>query len=269
MQSPHNILITGASSGLGAALAQHYAAPGITLHLQGRNAARLEAIAHACQNLGANAHPITLDVADREKMEQWLIQADTISPIDLIIANAGISAGTGGGGESGPQLRAIFTTNIDGVVNTVEPLLKALCSRRRGQVAIISSLAGIRGLPGCPAYSASKACVRFWAEGLRGWLSSSGVEVNVVCPGYIKTPMTDVNDFPMPMMMSPEKAAAIIARGLAKNRSRIAFPLPLYVPLWLLSCLSPRLTDGFFSRLPAKSAAPASAATPAPAPPSP
>src|SRR6185295_9633862 len=107
---------------------------------------------------------------------------------------------------------------------------------RRGQVAVMSSLAGIRGLPSCPAYAASKMCVRGWGEGLRGWLGSHGVEVSVVCPGYVATPMTAINDYSMPFMMSAEKAAGIIARGLAANKARIAFPRRLYWPLWWLTC---------------------------------
>ena len=248
------MLITGASSGLGAALALHYAAAGITLHLQGRNRDHLEEIAAKCITQGALVYSKTADVTDAIAMENWLISADAATPIDLIIANAGISAGTGIHGETGDQVRGIFSTNIDGVINTVQPLLNAMIARKRGQIAIMSSLAGIRGLPSCPAYSASKACVRFYGEGLRGWLSSQGVKVSVICPGYIKTPMTEVNNFPMPLIMSAEKAARIIAQGLEKNRPRIAFPLALYLPLWLLSCLAPRLTDPLFSRLPAKPA---------------
>jgi short-subunit dehydrogenase len=250
--SPVSIVITGASSGLGAALAEHYAAPGVILHLQGRNLDRLQQVAARCRQKSAQVYFRALDVTDREAMQAWLIAADAIAPVDLIIANAGISAGTGGGGETAEQVQRIFATNIDGVVSTVQPLLPTMTARKRGQIAIMSSLAGIRALPGCPAYSASKACVRYYGEALRGQLAASNVHVSVVCPGYINTPMTKVNDFPMPFLMSPEKAAAIIARGLAKNKGRIAFPLPLYLPLWWISCLSPILTDAIFSRLPAK-----------------
>jgi short-subunit dehydrogenase len=253
MNTPKTIVITGASSGLGAALANHYASHAVILHLQGRNAARLNEVALQCRNSGATVHTSLLDVTDAPAMEAWL---NSLDDVDLVIANAGISAGTGGGGESAHQARIIFATNIDGIMNTIQPLLAKMVARKRGQIAIISSLAGIRGLPSSPAYSASKACVRFYGEGLRGWLASHQVKVSVVCPGYIKTPMTAVNDFPMPLLMTPEKAARIIARGLAKNRSRIAFPLPLYLPLWFLSCLSPTLTDGFFARLPSKPALP-------------
>jgi short-subunit dehydrogenase len=252
MKAPKNIIITGASSGLGAALAKYYAASGITLYLQGRDVQRLELVAQACRKQGAVVVCEILDITDAQSVSQWLTTIDGATPIDLIIANAGISAGTGGDGESAEQVRRIFATNIDGVINTVQPLISSMAARKSGQIAIISSLAGIRGLPSSPAYSASKACVRYYGEGLRGALKKSGVQVSVVCPGYIKTPMTEVNNFPMPFIMTPEKAAAIIARGLAKNKSRIAFPLTLYLPLWWLACLPVRLTDPFFAALPAK-----------------
>ena len=249
---PKNIVITGASSGLGAALATHYAAPGVTLHLQGRNHERLERVANLCQEKEATVYFRALDVTDKEGMRAGLPAADAGAPVDLVIANAGISAGTGGDGESEAQARNIFATNVDGVLNTVQRLLFALIAPGHGQVALMSSLAGIRALPSSPAYSASKACVRYYGEALRGWLCHKGVEVCVVCPGYIKTPMTDVNDFPMPFIMQADQAAARIAQGLSKNRARIAFPRRLYWPLWWLSCLSPALTDPVFSRLPGK-----------------
>lgn len=256
MKNPRIICITGASSGIGAGLARHYAAPGVTLHLQGRSSQRLDEVAATCRKHGATTHTHLMDVTDAAGMAGLLQAIDSATPIDLLIANAGISAGSGEGGETAEQVRRLFATNIDGVINTVHPLLAPMTARKKGQIAIISSLAGIRGLPSCPAYSASKACVRYYGEGLRGWLSGKGVQVNIVCPGYIRTPMTAINDFPMPLIMSPEKAARIIARGLARNTPRIAFPGLLYIPLWFLSCLSPRITDPFFSRLPAKPAAP-------------
>lgn len=252
MATLKTILITGASSGIGQALALHYAKSGITLHLQGRHQARLQAVCDQCRTLGATVYSHTVDVTDAQAMDTWIKAANAQSPIDLVIANAGISAGTGQKGESAQQVRRIFATNVDGVINTLQPLMDAMLARKSGQMAIMSSLAGIRALPSCPAYSASKACVRFYGESLRGWLGAKGVKVSVICPGYVKTPMTRVNNFPMPFIMTPEKAARIIAAGLAKNRARIAFPLALYLPLWLVSCFSVRITDPLFSRLPAK-----------------
>lgn len=252
MKNVRNIVITGASSGLGAALARHYAGPSTTLYLTGRSETRLQEVAKTCQSLGANAECSVIDVTDQTAMQSWLLAIDAKTPIDLVIANAGISAGTGIHGETGQQVKDIFATNIDGVIHTVQPLIMPMVKRGSGQIAIMSSVAGFRGLPSAPAYSASKACVRTYGEGLRGWLASRGVEVNVICPGYIRTPMTDKNPFPMPFMMDADKAAAIIAHGLARNKGRIAFPLALYLPIWLLTCLSPCITDPLFARLPAK-----------------
>ncbi len=255
MKIPKNILITGASSGLGAALALEYAKFGNKLYLQGRNPERLAGIADKCQKSGAIVYTQTIDVTDAASMQNWIEQADAQNPLDLVIANAGISAGTGGDGESNEQVRRIFSTNIDGVVNTIQPIIPLMLVRKSGQIAIMSSLAGIRALPSAPAYSASKACVRYYGESLRGCLLKENVYVSVICPGYIKTPMTSVNNFPMPFIMSAEKAAQIIMKGLARGSSRIAFPTLLYIPLWLISCLSPMITDPIFSRLPAKPSA--------------
>jgi short-subunit dehydrogenase len=127
-----------------------------------------------------------------------------------------------------------------------------MLKRGYGQIALMSSLAGIRGLPSSPAYSASKACVRTYGEGLRGWLKPYGVEVNVICPGFICTPMTDVNPYHMPCMMDADRAAKIIADGLARNKARIAFPKRLYWPLCIFSSLPVSWTDPIFARLPGK-----------------
>ncbi len=256
MKSPRNIAITGASSGLGRALAIHYATTDITLHLQGRNPERLAETAETCRKKGARVRIALLDVTDKTGMENWLTEADAATPIDLVIANAGISAGIGGGGENAEQSRALFATNIDGVNNTIQPLIPLMAQRKRGQIALVGSLAGMRGLASSPAYSASKGWARLYAEGLRGWLKDSGVEVNAVCPGFIRTPLTDVNPYKMPFIMPAEKAAAIIADGLAKNKARIAFPRMLYWPLWLLTCLPVSWTDPYFNSLPAKPSAP-------------
>jgi len=116
----------------------------------------------------------------------------------------------------------------------------------------MSSLAGFRGFPGAPAYGASKAAVRVWGESLRGHLAGDGIGVTVICPGYVKTPMTDVNDFPMPLLMDTDRAARIIRRGLARNKARIAFPWRLYALVRLIAALPPALTDPLLRWLPAK-----------------
>ncbi len=252
MQSPRSLLITGASSGIGEALATAYAAPGTSLALSGRDAARLETVAVACRQRGAIVQAATVDVTDAEAMVRWIDDIETAAPIDLVIANAGIGAGTEGGFETAEQTRAVFDVNLDGVLNTVLPLIPRFVQRRRGQIALMSSLASFRGFPGAPTYCASKAAVRIWGEGLRGDLHQHGVGVSVICPGFVVSRMTARNKFRMPFLMSAERAAAIVKRGLARNRGRIAFPFPMYFAIWFAGTLPPLLTDPLFMLLPKK-----------------
>ncbi len=252
MQNPKHIAITGASSGLGAALALAYGYNGTILSLHGRDLQRLAQVADRVRAHGATVDIYNGDVTDAADQQAWLTARATAAPLDLVIANAGISAGTGSGGETREQASAIFAVNVQGVVNTVHAALPAMRAQGKGQIALMASLAGFRGLPSAPAYSASKAAVRLYGEALRGELLATGIEVSVICPGYIKTPMTAVNKFPMPFLMSAERAARIIQLGLAQNRARIVFPFPLYAAVRLLAALPPAWTDGFMARLPKK-----------------
>jgi short-subunit dehydrogenase len=251
-REPAHILITGASSGIGAALALAYARPAVHVSLGGRNHERLGEIAAQVAARGATTSTAGVDIRDREAVADWVIAAENRAPVDLVIANAGVSGGTYGGPESPEQTRAIFAVNLDGVLNVTLPIIPRMIARKSGQIAIISSLAGYRGVPGAPAYSGSKAAVRAWGEALRADLAPQGVKVNVVMPGFIRTPMTDANNFHMPFLMSAEKAAAIIQRGLAANRARIAFPFPTAFLAWLMSALSPAIADPILRALPKK-----------------
>lgn len=252
MRNPTHILITGASSGIGEALALAYAGPGITLALTGRDAARLAAVAAACRDKGATVAETLTDVTDRDGLASWIYAQDDRLPIELVIANAGISAGTGGGVETEAQTRSIFATNLDGVLNSIHPLIPRMVARGRGQIALMSSLASFRGMAGAAAYCGSKAAVRVYGEALRGDLAPRGVGVSVICPGFVVSRMTAVNRFPMPFLMTADRAAHIIRTGLARNRGRIAFPWPTYAVSWLLGVLPPGLVDMILSRAPRK-----------------
>ena len=249
---PQTILITGASSGIGEALAFHYAAPGVTLYLTGRNTARLQVVVDVCRQQGAQAEGFTIDVTYCAGMESLIEKLDGRTPIDLVIANAGISGGTGTEGESGDQVRNLFATNVDGVFNTVLPLIPRMTERGHGQIAIMASLASFNGWPGAPAYSASKAAVRVYAEGLRGSLRDRGVRVSAVCPGFTESRMTAVNEYKMPFLMPADQAAGIIARGLARNAGRIAFPWPAYILSGMIGILPPWLCSLILTKLPQK-----------------
>jgi short-subunit dehydrogenase len=250
-----HVLITGASSGLGRALAEACARPGAVLHLSGRDAARLDVAAAACRAKGADVRPAVLDVTDAPAMARWIAGAGRL---DLVIANAGISAGTGGDTEPTDQARRIFETNVTGVLNTALPAIEAMAAQApgadglRGRVAVIASLAAFVAAPGAPAYCATKAAVQRWAEALDGTERARGIRLHAVCPGYVRTPMTALNDFPMPFLMDAEDAARRTITGIARGRVRIAYPWPTYAMARLVGALPPAATTWIFSRMPAK-----------------
>lgn len=224
-RAPVHVLITGASSGIGAALARAYAAPGMRLALFGRDEHRIRATAEACRSQGALVAAILVDVIDAETMAAAVTLVDNAHPVDLVVANAGISGAVlGAHGGVAP----LFAVNVMGVVHTVEPLLPRMIARGHGQIALMSSIAAFVARPGTAAYCASKAAVRIWGEGLRERLAPQGVTVSVVCPGFVDTPLTRRNRFPMPMLMDPDTAAKLIKTRLARGDGRIAFPAPIY-----------------------------------------
>jgi short-subunit dehydrogenase len=249
-----HIVITGASSGIGEALAFYYARQGARLSLCGRDPGRLENVATGCRAYGVPVETRVLDVTDGPAVQAWLLACDDAHPVSLVIANAGISGGTGGmfDGETQAQAQQIFRVNVEGVLNTAYPLIPRMCARGRGQIALMSSLAGAFGWPGAPAYCGSKAAVRVLGQSLRLTLAPAGVKVNVICPGFVRSRMTEANPFPMPFLMEVFPAAAKIARGLERNRGRISFPLVVVFFVWLFSCLPDIVVLRILSAFPAK-----------------
>lgn len=245
MRSPGSILITGASNGLGAALAEAYAAPGKYLALGGRDLARLSAVAERCRQRRATVMETRVDVTDAAAVSAWVEAADRAAPLDLVIANAGIQGGPfrGGSGETREEAARVMRVNFDGVCNTVYPALAAMRPRGHGQIALIASLAGLRGLPVSPGYCASKAALKAYGEALRSWLQPEGIAIAVVLPGFVETRMSNSVIAPKPLMMSPERAAQIIQRGLARGCRQIAFPFSLYLGIQLMRALPAALTD--------------------------
>ncbi len=241
-----HILITGASSGIGKALALEYAAPDVRLSLSARNHERLAQVAEACRKKGACVHEHALDVMDRAAMTRWLLLQDGLDELDLIIANAGISGGSCAAQDWEEATRDIIAVNLAGVLNTILPMVPLMVERGHGQIALMSSLAGFRGLASSPAYSASKVAVKAYGEALRLRYAASGLKVNVICPGFVESRITARNTFKMPFLMKGDKAARLIRKGLEKNKAIIAFPFPMatatrlfaLLPFWAVERLS-------------------------------
>ena len=223
---PQRIIITGASSGIGLALALRYAREGASLGLIGRHKERLEGVAKECRALGGEVATAAIDIRHRAEIMHWINDFDRVVPVDLVVANAGVMEGTPPGGQIEPPdaAYALMETNVLGLLNTVQPLLPAMMARGGGQIALISSIAGFVPLADSPSYSASKAAVLSYGLSLRDLLLPHGVGVCVICPGYIATPMMQRESGPKPFVMTAEKAAELIARGIERNKPMVIIP---------------------------------------------
>jgi len=233
------VLITGATGGIGGALAVAYAEPGATLILQGRKADRLAELAAQCEARGARVLTQVLDVRDRVALTDWLRAVSVTEAPDLVIVNAGVNTNIGrdGRGEPWDEVEALIQVNVLAAMATVDAVLPAMRARGHGQIALISSLAAWFGLPVTPSYCASKAAVKAYGEALRGWLAPEGIRVNVVMPGYVESAMCDAMPGPKPLLWSPERAARTIRHRLERNSARITFPFPLDWGSWWLAVL--------------------------------
>ena len=241
------VFLTGASSGIGEALARHYAAQGATLGLAARREDRIVDLAAALP--GAHAC-YALDVADAAALRK--AAADFIGRHgcpDVLIANAGISVGTLAI-EAGdlPAFHRVFQTNVMGMAQTFQPFIAAMKARGSGSLVGIASVAGIRGLPGAGAYSASKAATIAYLEALRVELRGSGVKVVTIVPGFVATPMTAVNRYPMPFLLAADEAARRFARAIERGASYSVIPWQMGVVAKLLRLLPNPLFDAIFAR---------------------
>lgn len=246
-----NILITGASSGIGEALARYYAVTGASaMFLCGRNRERLETVKKACERYNIKVYAEVIDITDRQKTADWITRCEKIAPLNIVYANAGVATLK----ETPENIYNTFNTNIFGVLNTLIPVVEIFKNRRdkHKTIVITSSIAGYHGLPSCPSYSASKACVKAYGEALRSELRQSNIQVSVICPGFVKSRITDQNTCPMPFFMSAEKAAKIIAQKVEKNVGLIAFPWPMRLAAWFMSILPNCVSDFIYARLPHK-----------------
>lgn len=251
-----SIAITGASSGIGAALARAYAGPGARLALHGRDRDRLDAVAESCTSRGAAVETGVFDIRDRSAVEDWMNAVDERAPLDLAIANAGILHGTPGGNDhEGFEIGlTVIETNLIGSISAASLALDAMTGRGRGQVAFVSSLAGYVPHPDWPAYCASKAALIAYGIAVRERVRASGVRVNVICPGWVKTPMNAAFSMWRPFEMTPEKAAARIVHGLSRDEPVISFPRQIAIASRLgrlLPATARRLGNAAFRAKPA------------------
>jgi short-subunit dehydrogenase len=237
MATPTAIVLTGASSGIGAALARHYAASGVELTLIARREDLLTKLATELQARGARVWVRPADVTGAEAMARIAAELlDRSGAPDLVIANAGVGGKKTLLTTTPEQVATTFGVNVLGVVNTLLPFLPAMVERGTGVVAAVSSMAGHRALPRSSVYSASKAAVITLMDGLRMELRGTGVHAMTLCPGYVRTPMTErVRN--KPFLMEPEAAARVMAHAIAQRRRTYSFPWPMRlmrVPLTLL-----------------------------------
>jgi len=247
MRQKHNLnmLITGATGGIGSALAQAYAPDCGHMILHGRRQEALETLADQCRQQGAHVQIATHDMADIPAHLAWLDKILDEVPLDCVILNAGINthAPSPDQSEDWNTVDALLNINLRIPLATANHLSARMARRGHGQIVLMSSLAAYHGIPLTPSYSASKAGIKAYGEALRGKMAPYGVKVNVVMPGYIDTPMAQAMPGPKPFQWQPERAARTIKRGIERNAPRIAFPLLLNYACWSLATLPAGLSQ--------------------------
>ncbi|CAI9119259.1 SDR family NAD(P)-dependent oxidoreductase [Brytella acorum] len=255
------ILITGASSGIGRGLALSLARHDTILHLGGRDRGRLDATVEACRRLGADARPHVLDVTDRAGMERWIREVGA-DRLDMVFASAGITGGAharddeGAAFETAGQIRRIIAVDLDGALNTILPALDIMKGQdrdgqgRRGQICAISSVAGLVSYPGTASYSAAKAALDRFMVATGAYAGKAGIHLTSVCCAFVDTPMVARNRFPMPGLVSVNKAVRIILRGVALRKRRVIFPRWLVMGSRFMDMLPVGVAEAYYLRQP-------------------
>jgi short-subunit dehydrogenase len=250
-------VVTGASSGLGAEMAQQLGRMGIKVGLTARREAELHAVADSIRSQGGTAFVAPADAANPTALKAAIgAIVEALGPVDLLIANAGLGVGGTAVDFSAEAFERMIRVNLLSVGYAIEAVLPRMIRQRRGQIVGISSLAGFRGLPGTSGYSATKAGLSALLEGLRPDLKRYGIAVTTVHPGFVRTPMTVGSSKFQPLIMDLEPAVQIILRGIAARRSRVDFPwrmaaflgLVRLLPDWAYDRLATRFLLGSIAR---------------------
>lgn len=251
MPSPRVVVITGASGAIGAALADAYAKPGMCLALQGRDAQRLSATASRCRAQGADVFVCKMNVRDAQALRDWLESFDTEHPVDLLIADAGVANVLENldQWETASDLNEVINTNLFGTINTVLPIADRMRSRGKGHIAIVSSLAALRGMAISPAYCASKAGLHAWGQSIRPLLGASGISLTMIYPGFVKSNMSDAFPASKPFLIEAKQAATHIRRGLDARKATVVFPAILWIGIKLLNVLPDPWADALMAFL--------------------
>jgi len=229
------IWITGASSGLGRELARQYAELGHQVCVSARGDAGLNELAEICINMTGSIHVFPLDVTDIDQVNACFERiCGTVGTPDISVFNAGTHQANSAQDFDAATFRRLMEINYMGVINCLQATVPAYIAQGKGHIAVVSSVAGYQGLPNASAYGSSKAALINMCEALQPELAAAGIKLQLVNPGFVRTPLTDLNEFPMPFLMEVEDAATRIIRGLRGNSFEISFPRRF---TWLLKTL--------------------------------
>lgn len=250
MTAFRRLALTGASGGIGRALAERLAAPGVEMLLTGRDPRRLRAAAEAAEARGAQVVEAALDVADRAALQAALAGFQRGEALDLLLCNAGVTIGLrpGRAPEDPEEARRLWAVNYQSAVDAAEVAIPPMRAAGRGTIGFVSSLAALRPQADLPSYSASKAALAAYGEALRGWLREDGVRVCVIRPGFVTSPMSARHRGFKPLEIPAERAAEKIVRGLERGRAYVSFPWPLVALGWIDARLTPAWASDLLNR---------------------
>ncbi|MCB0339258.1 MAG: SDR family NAD(P)-dependent oxidoreductase [Bdellovibrionales bacterium] len=238
------VWLTGASSGIGEALARELVKRGAKVAISARREALLSSLCQESDSRNGIISAFPVDVTDLSSLKQTCSEIETsLGPIDILIANAGTHVFTVPEDFNSNEYMSLMNLNFGGTLNTIEAVLPRMIERKAGHVVGVASLAGFRGLPRAAAYGASKAALIHFLESLRFHMRRKGIKVTIVNPGFVKTPLTDRNDFHMPFLISADKAAITICNGIESDRDEISFPFLFASALKLMRILPFRIYD--------------------------